>query len=118
MLSVRETHRSVASRTPLPGDLAHSPGMCPDWASSWRPLSLQAGAESTEPRQPGLDFYSDNFLVLFKWMFLSNVHPCPLLKANCFSTHNASDTKCVNFPHQVILQFPDPTCVSDDLLQF
>ena len=24
----------VASHTPLPGDLAHNPGMCPDWESN------------------------------------------------------------------------------------
>ena len=39
---------------PLTGDLAHSPGMCPDWESSQRPFGSQEGAQSTEPRQPGL----------------------------------------------------------------
>ena len=28
--------QSVASRIPLAGDLAHNPGMCPDWASNQR----------------------------------------------------------------------------------
>ena len=25
----------VASHTPPTGDLAHNPGMCPDWESNW-----------------------------------------------------------------------------------
>ena len=35
------------------GDLAHNPGMCPDWESNQRPFGLQAGMQSTEPHQPG-----------------------------------------------------------------
>ena len=27
--------------------------MCPDWKSNWWPFGLQAGAQSTEPHQPG-----------------------------------------------------------------
>ena len=34
-------------------DLACNPGMCPDWESNWWPLGSQAGAQSTEPHQPG-----------------------------------------------------------------
>ena len=37
------------------GDLAHNPGMCPDWESNQRPLGFQAHAQSTEPHQPGLN---------------------------------------------------------------
>ena len=29
-IDVREEHQLVASRTPPAGDLAHSPGVCPD----------------------------------------------------------------------------------------
>ena len=36
------------------GDLACNPGMCPDWESNQWPFGLQAGAQSTEPHQPGL----------------------------------------------------------------
>ena len=43
------------SHAPPTGDLAYKPGMCPDWESNWRPFGLQAGAQSTEPHQPGLD---------------------------------------------------------------
>ena len=38
---------------PLPGDLARNPGMRPDWEANWQPLGSQAGAQSTEPHQPG-----------------------------------------------------------------
>ena len=44
---------------PSAGDLAQNPGMCPDWESNWRPFSLQAGAQSTDPYHP---------------------NPCPVLK--------------------------------------
>ena len=49
-----EKHQCVvASSMPLIGDLAHNPGVCPDWESNWRPFGLQAGPPSTEPHQPG-----------------------------------------------------------------
>ena len=50
-----------ASRTPPTGDLAHNPGMCPDWESNWRPFGSQAGAQSTEPHQPELIFFLNSF---------------------------------------------------------
>ena len=51
----REKHQCVsASSTPPTGDLAGNPGMCPDWESNLRPFGSQAGAQSTEPHQPGL----------------------------------------------------------------
>ena len=43
----------VASHVPPTGDLAHNPGMCPDWESNQRPFGSQAGTQSTEPHQPG-----------------------------------------------------------------
>ena len=50
----REKHRCViASCAPPTGDLAHSPGVYPDWESNWRPFGSQAGTQSTEPHQPG-----------------------------------------------------------------
>ena len=48
-INVWEDTQSVASRTPPPGDLAHNPGMCPNWESNQWPFGSQAGAESTEP---------------------------------------------------------------------
>ena len=50
-----EEHQCVvASCTPPTGDLAHNPGMCPDWESNGPPFVSKAGAQSTEPHQPGL----------------------------------------------------------------
>ena len=43
----------VASCMPPAGDLAHNPGMCPDWEWNQQPFGLQAGTQSTEPHQPG-----------------------------------------------------------------
>ena len=40
---------------PLTGDPACNPGMCPDWESNQRPFGSQAGTQSTEPHQPGLN---------------------------------------------------------------
>ena len=41
-----EKHQCVvASRVPPTGDLAHNPGMCPDWESNRRPLGF-AGQHS------------------------------------------------------------------------
>ena len=31
MLLLGEKHQTVASHTPPSGDLAHNPGVCPDW---------------------------------------------------------------------------------------
>ena len=44
----------VASCVPPTGNLARNPGMCPDWEPNQRPFGSQAGAQSTEPQQPGL----------------------------------------------------------------
>ena len=38
----------VPSHVPLTGDLAHHPGMCPDWESNRQPFGSQAHALSTE----------------------------------------------------------------------
>ena len=38
---------------PPPGDLARNPGMCPDWELNLQAFVSQAGAQSTEPHQPG-----------------------------------------------------------------
>ena len=46
-------HRWVVSCTPPTGDLAHNPGICPDWEWNQRPFGSQAGTQSTEPHQPG-----------------------------------------------------------------
>ena len=53
----------VASHVPPIGDLAHNPGMFPDWESNQQPFGLQASAQSTEPHQPGLP-----------WAFIKEYH--------------------------------------------
>ena len=40
---------------PPTGDLAHNPGMCPDWELNWWPSGSQIGIQSTEAHQPGLN---------------------------------------------------------------
>ncbi|KAF6125171.1 hypothetical protein HJG60_009696 [Phyllostomus discolor] len=58
----REKHPCVvASLMPSTGDLAHNPGMCPDWDSNQQTFGSQTGAQSTEPHQPGVFF---TFLIL------------------------------------------------------
>ena len=56
-IDVRELHRSVASCTSPTGDLAGNPGMCPDWESNWLPFGSQAGTQSADPHQPGLNLF-------------------------------------------------------------
>ena len=48
---VQEKQLSVAFLTPLTGDLACNPGMCPDWELNWQPFSPQASTQSTESHQ-------------------------------------------------------------------
>ena len=43
----------IASCGAAAGDLAHNPGMGPDWESNLQPFGSQASAQSTEPHQPG-----------------------------------------------------------------
>ena len=35
-------------------NLAHNPGMCPDWELNQQPCGSQDSTQSTEPHQPGL----------------------------------------------------------------
>ena len=54
-----EKHQCVvASQAPPTGDLAWNLGTCPDWELNWRPFGLQAGAQSTQPHQPGLKYFN------------------------------------------------------------
>ena len=50
--------RMVASHMAPTGDMAHNPGICPDWESNWRPFGSKAHAQSTELHQPGLFVFS------------------------------------------------------------
>ena len=44
----------VASHVPPTGDLAHNPGVCPDWELNQGPFGSLASTQSTEPHQLGL----------------------------------------------------------------
>ena len=51
----REKHQCVVASHMTPaGDLAHNPGMCPDWRLNWWPFGLQVSTQPSEPHQPGL----------------------------------------------------------------
>ena len=49
---VRDTSIGCHSQQPN-GDLAHNPGVCPDWELNRQPFGSQAHTQSTEPYQPG-----------------------------------------------------------------
>ena len=49
-----EKHQCVVASCMSPtGELAHNPGMCPDWELNLRPFGMKASAQSTEPHQAG-----------------------------------------------------------------
>ena len=52
----RECQCVVASPVSPTGDLAHNPGMCPDWELNRWPFGLQASTQSTDPHQAGQIF--------------------------------------------------------------
>ena len=52
-----EIHRSVASRTPPPGGLAHNPGTCPDRETNRRPCGPQAGTQSLSHTGQGASWH-------------------------------------------------------------
>ena len=56
-----EKHQCVvASHTAPTGDLAHSPGMCPDWELNWRPFGSQPALSPLSYTSQGL--YCNKFL--------------------------------------------------------
>ena len=60
-----EKHQYVVASHVAPiGDLAHNPGMCPDWESNWRPFGSQPALNppSYTSQGPNLVFI---FLLLF-----------------------------------------------------
>ena len=82
-----ETHRLVASQMPPTEALARNPGMCPDWESNWQPFGLQAGAQSSEPHQPGpFILYIPGSLAFFKLFegmrYFYILKPLPLMFSN------------------------------------
>ena len=47
----------VASRVPPTEYLARNQDMCPDWELNWQSFGLQAGTQSTESHQPGVNTF-------------------------------------------------------------
>ena len=68
-------------------NLACNPGMCPDWESNQLSFGSQAGAQSTEPHQPGLIITIFNphsrtcLLILEREERERNTDPLPLISA-------------------------------------
>ena len=74
-----EKHQCVvASHTPTTGDPARNPGMCPDWESNQQLFGSQAGAQSTEPLQPGLSYLNILFMssLWYLFHFYENIVSC------------------------------------------
>ena len=65
----------VASYAAPTGDPACNTGMCPDWELNWWPFGLQAGAQSTQPHQPGLQVFC-----FFKLRYITYTGKCIYLK--------------------------------------
>ena len=60
------------------GDLVRSPAMCPGWESNQQPFGLQAGPQSIEPHQPGVNFFSFKGWIRFFCMYISHF-VCPII---------------------------------------
>ena len=65
----------VAFHMPPTRELAHSPGMCPDWESNQWPFGSQADTQSTEPHQPGMKLIF-NCIVSIIILSLSVIYFC------------------------------------------
>ena len=83
-INVGEIRVLAASHLPPTGNLACSPGVCPDWELNQQPFGSQAGIQSPEPYQPGLRYIieqiidSESSFVLFhsfKWTDYSLLFP-------------------------------------------
>ena len=73
----------VASQMPPTGDLAHNPGMCPDWESNQRPFDLQANAQPLSHTSQGNNrllievFWGSKFIFGFLTVQgISTPNPC------------------------------------------
>ena len=65
----------VASHAPPTGDLAHNPGMCPNWDSNQRSFGLQAGAQPLSHTSQGeivVFFYLNKILI--SCFVVSDIH--------------------------------------------
>ena len=81
----------VDSHTPPAGDLAHNPGMCADMELNQRPFESLAGAQSTEPHQPGLLL---TFLICLYPDETVTITYCWLFGARLCAEHRVSVPSC------------------------
>ena len=76
------------SCVPHTGDLACNLGMYPDWELNWQPFSSQAGAQSTEPREPGM-----NWQPFCLWVDAQPTEP-HWLRPSCDALIPSKELKC------------------------
>ena len=100
----------VASQAPPISDLAHNPGMCPDWESNLQPFGLQARSHSSELHQPGLNSLltprlqdSVNCLIEYALIYetidflLHQFHPSPTILQVLYLFFCSSKKKCKDY---------------------
>ena len=116
----RETSMCGCLSRPPPGDLAGTPGLCPDWESHWRPFSLQSGAVhwATPAGALVLVFLKkissyNNYYNNFKLKVLKNVLILPKIKlaALCWTPisvkFQVSEIQCLR-PTASVMVSPQP----------
>ena len=83
----RETETSDPRTLPT-RDLAHNPGMCPDWESNLWPFCLQAGTQSTEPHKPGLVLHFYQWMFALSFLAMIEIKWCSLTASRSHSISN------------------------------
>ena len=92
-MDVQEIHQLAASRTPLTGNLACNPGMCPDWESNQQPFGLQPAFNPLSYTSQGylFDFLSylrvfqhllsPSILIYYQWIIGNQLVSSPLIQS-------------------------------------
>ena len=81
------------------GDLACNSGTCPDWESNQRPCCSQAGAQSSEPHQPGRECFPLAKFLVFLLLHpptapMDEAHPNHVPSPQSMSASSAYDYSC------------------------
>ena len=90
-----EKHQCVvASHMPPTGDLAHNPGMCPNWELNWWPFGSQSSVQYTEQHQPGLISYLLHYIFTVAFLCLdmfryTNTYLCVIIAYSTCGKHQA-----------------------------
>ena len=73
-----EKHQCVVASYMSPsGDLAHNPGMCPDWELNWWPFALQPAFNPLSHTSKGLGYFLMFVVLLLGKNNNSALHPFP-----------------------------------------